>query len=110
MNIQITSYKILTVKDEFDDKLNKMLSEELIRYRAQITGLEVRLSDVNGFKEGHDDKKCFLEVRLEGRQPIAVFSLAHTYDLAVNSAIDKLRSSLENILGRVSVHHRSKYF
>ena len=69
-----------------------------------LGGLEVHLSDENGSKDGIHDKKCLLEARLEGRQPIAVTALASTYELAVNSAIDKLKASLNTILGRLTDH------
>ena len=66
----------------------------------------VHLSDENNSKEGINDKKCLLEARLEGRQPIAVTALGNTYDLAVNGATDKLKSSLDTIVGKMRSNHR----
>ena len=66
----------------------------------------MHLSDENGSKEGANNKRCLLEARLEGRQPIAVTAMANTYELAVNSAIDKLKTSLDTILGRIRSHQR----
>jgi hypothetical protein len=45
-----------------------------------------------------------IEARVEGRQPIAVTYQADTLDEAVSGALDKLTSSLETILGRLSHH------
>ena len=59
---------------------------------------EVHLSDENGNKESENDKRCMIEARLKGRQPIAVTDVADTYDHAVNGAIDKLKTSLDTIL------------
>jgi len=106
MTIQLNTDKNISVHEAFGTKLNDLLSKELSRFSEHITRLEVHLSDENGSKEGLNDKKCLLEARLEGRQPIAVSGLANTYELAVNSAIDKLKASLDTILGRIRVHQR----
>ena len=107
MTIQLNTDKNLRVHEGFGTKLDDLLSKELSRFSEHITRLEVHLSDENGSKEGINDKRCLLEARLEGRQPIAVSGLANTYELAVNSAIDKLKTSLDTILGRIRSHHRS---
>ncbi len=101
MTIQLNTDKNLTVHEGFGKKLDNLLSEELSRFSEHITRLEVHLSDENSSKEGVNDKRCLLEARLAGRQPIAVLGLGNTYELAVNSAIDKLKTSLDTILGRL---------
>lgn len=104
MTIQINTDNNLTVHETFGAKLHDLLSEELNRYSENITRLEVHLSDENGHKDGQNDKRCMIEARLEGRQPIAVKDLGNTHDLAVSGAIEKLKSSLEKIMGRLSTH------
>ena len=69
-----------------------------------ITRVEVHLSDENGKKGGSHDKRCMMEARLEGRQPIAVTHEAQTIDQAIDGAADKLKSSLDHTLGRLSDH------
>lgn len=101
MTIQLNTDNNLVVHEEFGAKLNSMLSEELERFSEQITRLEVHLSDENGQKDGLNDKRCLLEARLGGRQPIAVVQMANTHEMAVSGAIDKLKSSLDSILGRL---------
>jgi ribosome-associated translation inhibitor RaiA len=92
------------VREAFGDKLDKLLSEELDRFSEHITRLEVHLSDENGSKDAINDKKCLLEARLEGRQPIVVTQVANNYEQAVHGAIDKLKSSLTTITGRLRNH------
>jgi ribosome-associated translation inhibitor RaiA len=104
MTIQLNTDNNLSVHEAFGTKLDNLLSAALSRFSEHITRLEVHLSDENGSKNGIHDKKCLLEARLEGRQPIAVTALASTYELAVNSAIDKLKASLDTILGRLRNH------
>jgi hypothetical protein len=68
--------------------------------------LEVQLSNEHSKKDRINDKKCLLETHLEGMQSIAVTGLGNTYDLAVNSAIGKLKTSLDTIIGRIRSSHR----
>ena len=104
MTIQINTDNNLDVHETYQSQLKDLLSEELSRFDEHITRLEVHLSDENGSKESEDDKKCMIEARLKGRQPIAVSDIANTYDQAVNGAIDKLKTSLDTILGRLRNH------
>ena len=104
MTIQLNAGKNLNIHESFGEKLKGLLTEELSRFSEHITRLEVHLSDENGRKEGLNDKRCMLEARLEGRQPIAVTGTANDYELAVSGAIEKLKTSLETINGRVRNH------
>ena len=104
MTIQINTDNNLDVHETYQSQLKDVLSEELSRFEENITRLEVHLSDVNGKKESNNDKKCLLEARLKGRQPIVVTDVANTYDHAVNGATDKLKTSLDTILGRLRNH------
>jgi ribosome-associated translation inhibitor RaiA len=104
MTIQFNTDKNLTIHEEFRDKLSKHLSEKLNRFSENITRIEVHLSDDNGNKQGQVDKKCLLEARVEGRPPIAVSAGANNYELAVEGAIAKLKSSLDTVFGRLSNH------
>jgi ribosome-associated translation inhibitor RaiA len=104
MTIQINTDNSLTVHESFGAKLHELLLEELSRFSENITRLEVHLSDENGHKDGLNDKRCMIEARLQGRQPIAVKDLAATHELAVSGAVDKLKSSLEKIMGKLSTH------
>ena len=104
MTIQINTDNNLTIHESFRDKLHGLLSEGLNRYSENITRLEVHLSDENGNKDALNDKRCMIEARQEGRQPIAVTDIANTHDLAVSGAINKLKHSLDKIMGRMSTH------
>lgn len=104
MTIQLNADKNLNIHEAFGDKLKDLLSEELSRFSEHITRLEVHFSDENGGKDGPNDKRCMIEARLEGRQPIAVTDTANTYEHSVNGAIDKLKTSLETITGRLRNH------
>ena len=101
MKIQFNTDSNITESKELRDSLIALISEGLSRFSDQITRLEVHLSDENSHKEGLNDKRCLLEARLEGRQPIAVKNQANTLEQAVIGAVDKLKTSLDTILGRL---------
>lgn len=104
MKIQFNTDKNVTGSEELKTSMKALISEDLSRYSDQITRLEVHLSDEDGDKHGQNDKRCIIEARLEGIQPIAVTNHANTSEQAVTGAVDKLRSSLDTIRGRLRNH------
>ncbi len=105
MIIQLNADKNLTIHAEYESQISEKINKELGRFTDYLSRLEVHLADENGNKSGIDDKKCTLEARLEGRQPIAVISFGQTYDLAINSALAKLKNALNTIDGKLKEHH-----
>ena len=101
MQIQFNTDKNVTASEDLIDSSTSLISEELSRFDDQITRVEVHLSDENGNKDGINDKRCMVEARLAGMQPIAVTDHANTHEQAVSGAIDKLKTSLETITGRL---------
>jgi hypothetical protein len=71
------------------------------RFADQITRVEVHLSDENSQKGGDEDKRCLLEARLAGLQPMAVSHQAATLPQAIDGAATKLAKALESTLGRL---------
>lgn len=104
MTIQINTDKNLAVHETYHQQLEGLLTDKLGRFSDHITRLEVHLSDENGAKESLEDKKCLIEARLKGRQPIAVSSLGNTYDHCVSGAILKLKAALDTIMGKLGTH------
>lgn len=104
MIIQINTDKNLHVHEAFDAKLDRLLTEELHHYSDFITRLELHLSDENGNKQGVNDKRCLIEVRIEGRQPIAVTDHANDYEHAVKGALVKMKTVLGSIVGKLNNH------
>jgi ribosome-associated translation inhibitor RaiA len=104
MDIQLNTDDKISVNEELRDMFTGMISEELKRFGDQVTRLEVHLSDEDGRKTGVNDKRCLIEARLEGIQPIAVTERADTIEQAVSGAIDKLKAALETRIGRLRNH------
>jgi hypothetical protein len=57
---------------------------------------------VNGPRDVGDDKRCLMEARLAGHQPMAVSHQAATLDEAIEGAAEKLERSLDGKLGRLN--------
>ncbi len=104
MTIQLNADNNLNIHEAFGAKLKDLISEELGRFSENITRVEVHLSDENGAKKGMNDKRCLLEVRIAGRQPVAVSELADTHENSVSGAIEKLKTALDTIFGRLSTY------
>jgi ribosome-associated translation inhibitor RaiA len=102
--IQLNTDKNITGDERLHSYLTSVIENELSHFSDHITRIEVHLADENGQKKGVNDKRCMLEARLENRQPIAVTSHADTLEKAVNEALDKLKASLETIVGRLKHH------
>jgi len=101
MKIQFNTDKNISGDERNDHHFNSLISESLDRFQSHITRVEVHLSDENGNKNGVNDMRCLLEARIEGMQPIAVSSQADTVELALSGALDKMKNSLETILGKI---------
>jgi hypothetical protein len=101
MTVQVNTDKNIEGSKKLIAYLTSFISEELSKYSEQITRVEVHLSDENGPKEGINDKRCMIEARLEGMKPFAVTKHANTHELAVEGAVEKLKISLDSIMGRL---------
>lgn len=101
MQIQFNTDKNVTGNEELIASSTALISEELSRFNRQITRVEVHFSDEDGNKDGFNDKRCMVEVRLAGMKPIAVSDYANTYEQAIFGALNKLKTSLEKITGRL---------
>lgn len=104
MQIQINTDNHIEGSVELTEETQAVAESALERFAEQITRVEVHLSDENSHKGGGSDKRCVMEARLEGMQPVAVTAEAENIEQAVNSAADKLEKLLHHTLGRLDSH------
>jgi ribosome-associated translation inhibitor RaiA len=104
MIIQINTDKTISGEKRSEDFFTSQIAEALQRFESHITRIKVHLKDENGKKAGFNDISCLIEARIEGRQPIAITNQANTMDIAVTGAIDKIKTSIETILGKIQKH------
>ena len=100
MNIQINTGHNIQSNETLIAKFRSIIESSLSRISDHITSVEVHLKDEDGIKKGKNDKRCMIEARLEGRQPIVVTDHAATLNQALDGAIDKLINMIESIHGR----------
>lgn len=100
MQIQINVNHNFEVHEATLAQFQNTVQSSLSRFSEHITRVEVHLSDENADKSGQNDKRCLLEARLEGRQPIAVTHTASNLTQALHGAVDKMTRMIESTLGR----------
>ncbi len=101
MNIQINIGHNIQSNETLIAKFRSIIESSLSRVSDHITKVEIHLKDEDGDKKGKNDKRCMIEARLKGMKPIAVTNNADTQEQAVTGAVDKLKSSLDTIKGRL---------
>jgi ribosome-associated translation inhibitor RaiA len=101
MQIQINTDSNIKGNEALADQVRSTVESVLDRISDNITRVEVHLSDESSHKNSQNDKRCAMEARLEGRQPVAVTNQAATLDQAVAGAADKLARLIEHTLGRL---------
>jgi ribosome-associated translation inhibitor RaiA len=103
MLVQINTDRNIEGTTEMISHLTELLNERLGRFEEYITRMEVHLSDENSKKEAGDDKKCVLEVRLKGKDPVVLTTIEATVHKSVKIAADKMFLTLEKQLQKSRV-------
>ena len=102
MLIQINTDSNIEGDEALAKQAQAVLRGTLEHFGEQLTRVEVHLSDQSSDKKsGTDDKRCLLEARLAGLQPITVSYQAATLEQAIVGAAKKLERSLDSVLGRL---------
>ena len=79
-----------------------IVDEALMHHRDRITRVEVHIGDENGEKSSPGDKRCMMEARMDGHQPIAVTHHADTVESAVHGAARSLAKAIDGVIGRTA--------
>ncbi|MGA7827646.1 MAG: HPF/RaiA family ribosome-associated protein [Geobacteraceae bacterium] len=103
MQIQINTDTNIEGNEALAAYVRNETEHALSHFSDHITRVEVHLSDENSDKKvGNDTMRCVMEVRLEGRHPLAVTHQAATMEQALNGAADKVSRLIENTIGRIN--------
>ncbi len=94
MQIQIYSQDV-DLPDPLRLFIEKKLAEKLAHVAERLTRVEVHLKDLNAHKNGRD-KRCTLEARPRGMEPVAVEVDADSAQEAVHQAVEKLERALNH--------------
>ncbi len=106
MQIQINSDRNIQADERLGEFVRETLQNKLSRFADHVTRIEVHLSDENGHtKHDGNDKRCLLEARPEGMEPIAITEHAATVGQAVSGAADKMQRKLSSAIGKLRDKH-----
>ncbi|MEO5926449.1 MAG: HPF/RaiA family ribosome-associated protein [Bryobacteraceae bacterium] len=100
MHIQINTDHNIEGREALATYVREVVENALNLVSGHITRMVVHLSDENSDKSGPNDKRCVMEARLEGCQPIVITHQASTINDAVCDAADKLARLIESTLER----------
>ncbi|MCW5963226.1 MAG: hypothetical protein KIT83_04240 [Bryobacterales bacterium] len=102
MRIQVNSDKTVDVTEELKVAVRAQVRKSLERYGERITRVELHLSDLNGNRGGEQDKRCLMEARPAGLDPVVVTNSAATVDDAWKGASRKMVRKLTTLFGKAA--------
>jgi hypothetical protein len=101
MHIEI-NYRDGPSSPALDERTRETLMSALGHLAERLTRVEVHLGDENSRKAGPADKRCMLEARPKGLDPIAVEVFGADYYGVVHEAAGKLRRALQHRFERLA--------
>jgi Sigma 54 modulation protein / S30EA ribosomal protein len=100
MQILVSSDDRICCDAELIQRIEGVVEGMLERFTGQVTRVEVRLSDLDSSQMGDRDKRCLMEARISGLQPVAATHEAATLTEAIHDAAEQLRRALGEHLRR----------
>jgi hypothetical protein len=102
MQIQVNTSNGVENTESLERWAETYLNETFTRFSRDITRIDVQLSDENhSAKSGPADKRCTLEARVTGREPVVAHNYADNQDEAIRGAARKLMHALDHSLGKL---------
>lgn len=104
MQVLVSSDHHIEASHDFMTSIGKRVEEKIKRFEDHLTRVEVHLSDEHVHKGGAQDKRCLIEARQKGRDPLSVSHHADHLEKAIEGAISKLSTVLERDISRTRPH------
>lgn len=102
MKILINTDSSVETGPELAEMVEGRVRTALARHEDRLTRVEAHLSDDDGQKSGSGtDKRCLLEARPSGLDPVAVTGVGNTLERACADASRKMQSLLDTTFGRI---------
>ena len=106
MDIQFNTDSSVMGTENVAERIEAQLRQRLGRFAERLTRLEVHVGDENARKGGGDDKRCTIEARPRGGEPVTVTAYAGDVDAAAREAGSKMATLLERHFGKADRHAR----
>ena len=104
MQIQFNTDNTIEGHERMQSHFSEEIKNSFKRFEDKITRVEVHVGDENNEKFGVDDKRCLIEVRLAGKNPVAVTNHANTIEKAISGATDKMKKLLTTTFEKLKAH------
>ena len=101
MQTEVFSDKNIAVDVRTQQWVTATVEVTLERHLEDLSRVIVHLTDENAGKSGPGDKRCKMEARPKGHQPILVSHDADSLTQAVEGAAQKLEHALEHLFGKL---------
>lgn len=102
MDIQINTANNLVGRQAMVESLEATVRDRLSRFEDRLTRVELHVGDENGDRSGGNDKRCQIEARPAGHDPVSVTDQADSIDQAAAGALGKLTTVLERTFGKAT--------
>ena len=89
------------IPDTFSDFVERTVRDVLAPHEAKLTRIEIHIRDLNAQKGGVD-KRCVIEARPRGLDPVAANHESTRIGDAFQGALQKLRRVLDHRFGRLA--------
>lgn len=100
MQVQINADKHISGALGLQERVEQVLAQELKHLAERVTRVEVHLNDESSSKSGAADKRCQLEARMKGLDPVSVEHRAPDVYLALSGAARQLARALGTLQGK----------
>ncbi|MGY4386105.1 ribosome-associated translation inhibitor RaiA [Pedobacter sp. UYP24] len=102
MKVQINTDHNIEGTERLQEFLENKIATAFTRFESHLSRIEIHLSDENAGKTGPKDKRCLLEARPNGMEPLTVTANADTIESVVSSAIEKMKHVLDTEIGKLN--------
>ncbi len=102
MDIQINTDGSVEGSESLSAGVEAEVRSALDRYADRLTRIEVHLGEEDGNRDSDGtDKRCLLEARPSGMEPVVVTAVAGTIEQTCHDAARKMQRLLNSTFGRI---------
>lgn len=102
MDVQINTANNVEGREALSRHLEETVRARLSRFAARLTRVEMHIGDENADRDAGHDKRCVVEVRPAGLDPVTVSDQADSIEQASAGALVKMVSALDRTFGKLS--------
>lgn len=102
MHVQINTGHNIEGREALNRHLEETVHKQLSRFEARLTLVEMHITDENADRDTGHDKRCVVEARPAGLDPIAVSDQGDSVEQASAGALGKMVSALDRTFGKLS--------